>query len=128
MNQEVLRIVGGQPTYEQGQELIGELKRLGGSFVRALQADDDFDTDEALVRDLRRYARRAQHSVPPWDLWALTLAFYVDGLDETKDREGELLAMAGLIVEGIVTIHDWDWQAMHEGEEEEEERADQEGP
>ena len=105
--------------YEGAQVLKRELVEVGGLATRKLreEEEEDFADERLLIRELRRAAERARHSAYPWDLWALTLAFHADQLDETSDREGHLLMIGGLAIAAIESIDDWDWEEIYETRE-----------
>jgi hypothetical protein len=105
----------GASSYETWQVLRAELIDVGAAAIRILRRDDDFDDDELIVRYVRRYARRAEHSTPPWELWLLTLDFYVNRLASSEDIAEDLAAVCGLLVEAIWRIDDFDWEAVGGG-------------
>jgi hypothetical protein len=96
-------------TYEAWQLLRSELIDVGGAAIRLMRRADDLDDDALVLRHVRRFARRAEHSTPPWELWAVTLDFYVNRLPESADLGEDVGAICGLLVEAIWRIDDFDW-------------------
>jgi hypothetical protein len=105
--------------YEGAQLLKRELVEVGTLAARKLREEEqeDFANELLLIRELGRAAERARHSTYPWGLWALTLDFWAEQLDETSDREGYLLMIGGLVIAAIVSIDDWNWEEIYEGRE-----------
>lgn len=98
--------------YERVQEARQRISRLGGAIVNRLRNEDEDLRDEDVIRDTRRYGQRAGNIPPPWDLWAVVVAWHADHLAQTGDPEGDLLSLLGLLVEAMIAIDELDWAEM----------------
>jgi uncharacterized protein len=100
--------------YDRWQALRPQIVDAGGVALRMLQAEDEFDDDAVLRRHLRRSAQRVEHVAPPWELWLLTVSFYAGRLETSNDREGDLGAMCGLMIQALFAIGNFDWADLAE--------------